>query len=108
METIMKRAAYAVAVATLAVAVAAPAIALPNVFWTFGWDFPKKNKPWTIGRSKKRKEETQMAAAAPAVVSPAVVEPVVVIPASEPIPGPVFAWNEPAVVTPLAYDLAGL
>ena len=99
----MKRAAYAVAVATLAVAVAAPAIALPNVFWTFGWDFPKKNKPWTIGRSKKHKEETQMAAAAPVVV-----EPAVVIPAAEPIASPVFAWNEPVVVTPLAYDLAGL
>lgn len=98
----MKRAAYAVAVATLAVA--APAIALPNVFWTFGWDFPKKNKPWTIGKAKKHKEETQMAAAAPAVVEP----PVVVTPAAEPIVNADYAWSEPVVVTPLAYDLAGL
>jgi len=97
----MKRAAYAVAVATLAVA--APAIALPNVFWTFGWDFPKKNKPWTMGKAKKHKEETQMAAAAPAVV-----EPTVVVPAADPLAGTEFAWSEPVVVTPLTYDLAGL
>jgi hypothetical protein len=97
----MKRAAYAVAAATLAVA--APAIALPNVFWTFGWDFPKKGKAWSIGRAKKHKEETQMAAAAPAVVEQPVAAPI-----AEPIVPPTYAWSEPVVVTPLAYDLAGL
>jgi hypothetical protein len=101
----MKRAAYAVAAATLAVA--APAIALPNVFWTFGWDFPKKGKAWTIGKAKKHKEETQMAAAAPAP-APAVVEQPVAAALAEPIVAPSYAWNEPVVVTPLAYDLAGL
>jgi hypothetical protein len=107
METVMKRPAYAVAAAALAVA--APAIALPNVFWTFGWDFPKKNKPWTIGKAKKRKEETQLAAAAPAVVEPPVgAVPTAAEPSVEPVTTAVYAWSEPVVVTPLAYDLAGL
>jgi hypothetical protein len=106
METIMKRAAYAVAAATLAVA--APAIALPNVFWTFGWDFPKKSKPWTIGKAKKhKKEDKQMAAAAP-VPAPPAMEPALVIPAAESTTHADLAWSEPMVVTPLAYDLAGL
>ena len=87
----MKRAAYAVA--AVALTAAAPAIALPNAFWTFGWDFPGRGKPWTIGQAKGRKGVTQMAATPAVAAPPATAEP---------------AGGETMRFAALDYDLAGL
>jgi hypothetical protein len=50
----MKRLACVAVIA--AMTAAAPAIALPNMFWTFGWDFPSRSKPWTFGRARERSD----------------------------------------------------
>lgn len=81
----MKRFACVAVIA--AMTATAPAIALPNVFWTFGWDFPGRNKPWTFGRARERsnlrlaarsraeREPVAALAVPPATMALAVAEP---------------------------------
>ncbi|MDB5689780.1 MAG: hypothetical protein JWL91_1656 [Sphingomonas bacterium] len=131
----MKRLAYAAVIT--AVVAAAPAIALPNAFWTFGWDFPSADKPWTIGGAAEQ-GDVRLAAQSPAYQPPAAALEAPAMTLSEattlPEPDPVAAAvalvaampDEPTLstlsilvqvadatpagmpATLLAYDLAGL
>lgn len=68
----MKRPARPLIVTALTLAVATPALATPNAFWTFGWDFPGRGKPWAIAsnRAKAGPIQTVVAARPPQVEQP--------------------------------------
>ena len=91
---------FACAVSIAGLALAAPAIALPNVFWTFGWGVPGRSKPWTIGRAEERRA-IRMAAREKAAAEKAAGSVPVFAYAPMPPVTPVFAI-EPVSATILA------